>query len=189
VTHDANLSGITLSEAAGDVVLRDGTRVHIRPIRPEDDHALVDFFDHLSPQSVYQRFFTQLLELSEGMAFQLSHVNYTNRMALVAETTTDPPEIMGIGRYAPVDDTPPEERIVELGLTVLDRWQGRGLGRVLMRETLRVAVRNGFVRYRADILADNRKILHLLATEARVVEAKSSGGVTSLLLEAHIDHL
>ena len=58
-----------------DVTLRDGAKVHIRPIRPEDDHVLVDLFHHLSPQSIYQRFFTAMPELTPGMARYLSHVN------------------------------------------------------------------------------------------------------------------
>jgi acetyltransferase len=172
------------AQPAGDVVLRDGTRVHIRPIRPEDDHALVNAFDSLSPQSVYQRFFSAMPELSDQMAWHLSHVNYTNRMALVAETAEDnPPKLMGVGRFEPLDD-PARPEVVELGLIVWDEWHGRGLGRILLRETLRVAARHGFHRFSAEILADNRKILHLLATEAKVVESKSSGGVTSLLLES-----
>jgi RimJ/RimL family protein N-acetyltransferase len=170
------------AEAAGDVVLRDGTRVHIRPIRPEDDHALVDAFDHLSPQSVYQRFFTAMPELSDQMAHHLSHVNYTNRMALVAETAEDnPPRLMGVGRFEPMGD-PVQADVVEIGLIVLDEWHGRGLGRILLRETLRIAVQHGFHRYSAEILSDNRKIFRLLSTEAEILESKSSGGVTSLLL-------
>ena len=54
------------------------------------DHALVDAFDGLSPQSVYQRFFAALPHLTEEMAHRLSHVNYTSRMALVATVWTCP---------------------------------------------------------------------------------------------------
>lgn len=178
--------GINLADTAGDVVLRDGTRVHIRPIRPEDDQALVDAFDHMSPQSVYQRFFAALPQLSDEMAFRLSHVNYTNRMALVAETAeTDPPRLMGVGRYERLeDDVGAHSDVVELGLTVIDEWHGRGLGRLLLRAILRVAARNGIYRYHAEILADNRKILHLLSTEARIVSSSSSGGITTLHLES-----
>lgn len=172
-----------LAEAAGDAVLRDGTRVHIRPIRPEDDHILVDAFDHLSPQSVYQRFFAALPELSQDMAFRLSHVNYTDRMALVAETAeTDFPQLMGVARYEPISPASGHTDVVELGLVVLDEWHGRGLGRILLREILRVARRNGIYRYTADIIADNRKILRLLSTEARILSTRTAGGVTTLQL-------
>jgi hypothetical protein len=70
-----------------DFTLKDGAVVHIRPIRPEDDHALVGIFNQLSPQTVYQRFFQALPELSPGMARYLANVNQTNRMALSAQMT------------------------------------------------------------------------------------------------------
>ncbi len=202
------------AEAGNDLALRDGTRVHVRPIRPEDDHALVEAFHHMSPQTIYQRFFAALPELSPDMAWRFSHVNYTNRMALVAETVdSDPPQLMAVGRYErtrsasthpePIHpgsthpgSTHPEPTLesnhdskqdsdtAELGLVVLDQWQGLGLGRMLLRQILAVAGRNGITRFTADILADNRRMLHLLATEARVVQSKSSGGITTLLLSS-----
>jgi GNAT superfamily N-acetyltransferase len=201
---------VTIPAAAGnDLALRDGTRVHIRPIRPEDDHALVEAFHHMSPQTIYQRFFAALPELSPDMAWRFSHVNYTNRMALVAEIAdSHPPQLMAVGRYertprfettrrgltdlesahpepshpGPSDAPNQDSDIAELGLVVLDQWQGLGLGRILLRQTLAIAASNGITRFTADILADNRRMLHLLSTEARVVESRSSGGVTTLLL-------
>jgi RimJ/RimL family protein N-acetyltransferase len=179
-----SLSQAPDADAAGDVLLRDGTRVHIRPIRPEDDRVLVEGFHQMSPLTVYQRFFSALPELSEDMAWHLSHVNYTNRMALIAETAdANSPQLMGVARY----DRTPGADVSELGLVVLDQWQGRGLGRILLREILRVAARNGLHRFTADILADNRRMLHLLATEAEIVESKSSAGVTTLLLSTKAD--
>jgi GNAT superfamily N-acetyltransferase len=179
------------TEAGNNLALRDGTRVHIRPIRPEDDHALVKAFHHMSPQTIYQRFFAALPELSPDMAWRLSHVNYTNRMALVAETAdSDPPQLMAVGRYErtprpePTHESNQNPDTAELGLVVLDRWQGLGLGRILLRQILAIAARNGITRFTADILADNRRMLHLLATEARVIESKSSGGITTLLVSS-----
>lgn len=172
------------AEPSDSLTLRDGTRVHIRPIRPEDDHALVEAFHHMSPQTVYQRFFAALPELSEEMAWRFSHVNYTNRMALVAETPdSDPPQLMAVARYERTKDV----GVAELGLVVVDEWQGRGLGRILLRRILAVAATHGITRFTADILADNRRMLHLLATEARVCHSKSSGGVTTLLLSSEPD--
>jgi GNAT superfamily N-acetyltransferase len=186
-------------EAGNDLALRDGTRVHIRPIRPEDDHALVEAFQHMSPQTIYQRFFAALPELSPDMAWRFSHVNYTNRMALVAETAdSEPPQVIAVGRYErtrsepthpgspheSTNDSTPDSDTAELGLVVLDQWQGRGLGRILLHQLLAVAARNGITRFTADILADNRRMLHLLATEGRVIQSKSSGGVTTLLLSS-----
>ena len=175
------------SEAGNDLALRDGTRVHIRPIRPEDDHVLVEAFDHMSPQTVYQRFFAALPELSAGMAWHLSHVNYTSRMALVAETAdSNAPQLMAVARYERVPRTTATDdpEVAELGLVVVDEWQGRGLGRILIRQILAVAALHGITRFTADSLADNRRMLHILATEAHVCQSKTTGGVTTLLLSS-----
>ncbi len=160
-----------------DVRLTDGTQVHIRPIRPEDDHVLVESFRHLSPESVYQRFFTALPELSEGMARYLANVNETNRLALVAEVDS---ELVAVGRYERTKDP----GLVELALVVLDAWQNRGLGRILLREIMRAAESNGIHRFRADVLAENRRMLRLLVTESNIYERKTEAGVTTLLFTA-----
>jgi GNAT superfamily N-acetyltransferase len=108
-------------------------------------------------------------------------VNYTNRMALVAEIAdSQPGQVMAVGRYERTDD----RDVAELGLVVLDEWQGRGLGRILLRQILAVAATHGITRFTADILSDNRRMLHLLATETRVSQSKSSAGVTTLSLES-----
>jgi RimJ/RimL family protein N-acetyltransferase len=158
-----------------DVTLRDGTVAHIRPIRPEDDHVLVESFQRLSPETVYQRFFTALPELTPGMARYLANVNYTNRLALVAEVDS---ELAAVVRYERTGD--PE--VAELGLVVLDAWQNRGLGRILLREILAAAGRNGIHRFRADVLAENRRMLRLLATEAHIDDRKTEAGVATLFL-------
>lgn len=158
-----------------DFTLKDGTSVHIRPIQPDDDQALVDIFKHLSPQSVYQRFFQALPELSPGMARYLANVNYTNRMALVAEAAG---VAIGVGRYERTGD--PET--VELAIVVLDEWQDRGLGRILLKEILRTGEANGIRRFRADVLAENRRMLRLLAQESKILERKTESGIASLLI-------
>jgi RimJ/RimL family protein N-acetyltransferase len=161
-----------------DITLKDGSGVHIRQICPEDEQRLVEFSRILSPQSAYQRFFTALPELSPGMARYLSNLNTSNRLALVAEAGS---KLVGVARY----ERTPEPDLVELGLVILDEWQNRGLGRILLRAILRAGEANGIARFRADVLAENRRMLRLLATEARIMERKTEAGITSLILTAH----
>jgi GNAT superfamily N-acetyltransferase len=161
-----------------DFTLKDGTIVHIRPIRPGDDHALIEIFKHLSPQSVYQRFFQALPELSPGMAVYLANAHYTDRMALVAEAGG---EMIGVGRYERTSDP----GVADLALVLLDEWQNRGLGRILLREILKVGKSNGIRRFRADVLAENRRMLRLLAQESQILEQKTEAGVASFLVAPH----
>jgi GNAT superfamily N-acetyltransferase len=163
---------------SSDLTLNDGTQIHIRPIHPEDEPRLIDIFNHLSPQSVYQRFFMAASELSPGMARHLATVDYNRRMALIAEVASEP---VAVGRWEPSED--PDT--VELALVVRDDWQNRGIGRVLLRETLRVAETHGIRRFRADVIADNRRMLRLLATEAKILERRTEAAVTTLILTQH----
>ena len=159
-----------------DVILRDGTRVLVRPIRPEDDHALVQAFERMSPQTVYQRFFAAIPELTDDMAHHLSHLDGANRLALVAEVDG---EVAAVGRYERTSDP----GVVELGLVVVDKWQNRGLGRILLRATVEEGARRGIQHFRAEVLSENPRMLHLLAEEMEIREIHSQSGVTTLLLE------
>src|SRR5258705_13803635 len=109
-----------------DVALKDGTPVHIRPIRPEDDHLLIEWFRHLSTETIYQRFFTNMSELPPAMARYAANAHFVNRMALVAESGS---ELIGVVRYERTEDP----AVVELALLIADEWQNRGLGRILLR--------------------------------------------------------
>lgn len=157
-----------------DMTLTDGTRVHIRPIRPEDDRVLVELFSRLSPETVYQRFFSALPELSPGMARHLADAHERNRLALAAEVDS---EVVAVARYEPTDDSD----VVELALVVADAWQNRGLGRILLRGILRAAGANGIHGFRADVLAENRRMLRLLATEGDIYDRKTEAAVSTLL--------
>jgi GNAT superfamily N-acetyltransferase len=161
---------------ASGAVLKDGTAVHIRPIRPEDDRLLIEIFNRLSPQSVYQRFFTNVSELTPGMARYLADANSARRLALMAEIAG---EVVAVGRYEPT----PDPETVELALVVLDEWQDKGLGRIMVREILKVGWANGIKRFRADVLAENRRMLHLLAQEAGILERRTEAGVTTLMVQ------
>jgi GNAT superfamily N-acetyltransferase len=71
--------------------------------------------------------------------------------------------------------------LIELGLVIMDEWQNRGLGRILLREIMRAAERNGIYTFRADVLAENRRMLRLIATEGQLQERKTEAGVTTIL--------
>jgi RimJ/RimL family protein N-acetyltransferase len=166
-----------IEKLESDHALRDGAAIHIRPIRPEDDRSLIKIFNRSSPQTVYQRFFTVLSELTPAMVRYLSNVDYFHRFALIAEADSEP---VGVARY----ERTGVPGTVELGLAVVDDWQSRGLGRILFREVLRAAQRNNIHRFCADVLAENRRMLRLLATECQIQDWKTEAGVTTLQFTA-----
>jgi RimJ/RimL family protein N-acetyltransferase len=167
-------------ELERDVVLRDGSRVRIRPIRPDDEPRLHALYGRLSEHTAYQRFFTVLKRLPPDWAHFFANVDYRRRLALVAEADVEGrPELIGVGRYessAGKDDVP------ELAFVVEDAWQGKGLGNVLIREVVEAGVARGFRRFRAYVLAHNPRMLSLLARRMDVLETTAEGAVRILLL-------
>ena len=83
-------------EWEADVVLRDGTVAHVRPITPDDAEGVRHFHSLQSAESIYLRFFAPLRELSDRDIHRFTHVDHHDRVALVATLDS---EIIGIGRY------------------------------------------------------------------------------------------
>src|ERR1700691_5514573 len=109
------------------VALRSGDVVRIRPVRPDDAPALARAYTNLGEQSRYRRFFTAMPELSEQTLRAAVEVDHVNHEALVALPLL-PREIVGECRYIRLSDRPDT---ADLAVTVVDAWQGRGLGSVL----------------------------------------------------------
>jgi len=169
--------------------LKDGTVIHLRPIRPDDAPRLVALFDRLSQQTAYQRFFSVLKRLPLAYARVFVNVDYRQRLAIVAEMVAPAgPELIGVGRYEPADATElapgivptVAPTIVEVAFVVQDAWQGRGLGSILLDEVLRAGVARGVQHFRAFVLADNYRMLGLLARRTEITGRKLEEGVVSV---------
>ncbi len=171
------MQGKSSNQLESAATLKDGGSIHIRPIRPEDDRLLVQLFNNSSPRTVYQRFHTAIAELTPTMARYLSNVDNRDRLALIAETDNEP---VGVARYEPTNDP----GLVELSLIVVDDWQDRGIGRILLREVFRAAEGNGIHRFCAHVLSENRRMLRLLVTEGQIQGSKTAAGVTTVWLTA-----
>jgi RimJ/RimL family protein N-acetyltransferase len=161
------------------VVLKDGARVRLRPIAPADEAELIALHGRLSRQTAYQRFFMVMPRLPANWAHRLANVDYERRLALVVE---DPPSaaLVAVARYESTDD--PET--VEVAFVVQDSWQNRGLGTLLFAELLRAATLNGHGRFRAWVLADNRRMLDMIARFGAVTERRLEHGVVELTFTA-----
>lgn len=158
------------------VTLADGSRVRIRPIRPDDAPRLCALYDRLSTATAYQRFFTVLHRLPPDWARVFATVDYHHRLALVAERDAGG-ELIGVGRY---ESKGPAE-VPEVAFVVQDAWQGKGLGRLLLQDLLAAGAARGLRRFRAHVLADNARMLDLLARFADVLETRMEDGVKVLL--------
>ena len=168
-------------ELERDVLLKDGTRVHLRPIRPDDAPRLQVLYDRLSRHTAYQRFFTVMKRLPPDWARILASVDYRTRLALVAERPGEHgPELIGVGRYEPTD----EPGGAEVAFVVQDGWQNKGLGTVLFNAVLDAATARGIARFRAWVLTDNRRMLDLIVRFGDIKQRKTEQGVTELVFTA-----
>ena len=115
------------------ITLKDGFSARIRPIRPDDEPRLVDLYERLSRHTAYQRFFTVLRRLPSDWYHFFANVDYVRRLALVVEReTVAGVQLIGVGRYEPAE----EPDTAEVAFVVEDRWQGRGLGGLLLEAVL-----------------------------------------------------
>ena len=135
-----------------DALLRDGTAVHVRPIRPEDEDALVAFHSRLSPQTIYRRFFSPRPVLPPKDVHRFTNVDYRQRMALIALING---EMAGVARY----DSKAGTDQAEVAFVIEDRHQGRGLGSLLLEHLAAAARERGVKTFFAETMADNRAML------------------------------
>jgi acetyltransferase len=138
--------------------MKDGTPVTIRPIRPEDEPAMVRFHETLSERSVYLRYF-HLMNLEQRTQHErltrICFIDYDREMALVAETPDR--EIIGVSRMTKIHGAPE----AEVAVLINDRWQGRGLGKELLSRLQVVGADEKLTRLVADILPDNRGVMRI----------------------------
>jgi len=144
------------AELEGEMRLRDGTLVAVRPIRPEDAEFERRFFDALSEQSRYQRFLNQMVHLPPQMLARFTQLDYDRELALVV-LAPGGGEFIGVGRYSPNADG----ETAEFALTVADAWQGRGVGRAMLERLCACARAAGYRTLYGYILNANREMLGL----------------------------
>lgn len=141
----------------GDWTLKNGRRVTLRPIRPEDELMMVKFHQTLSERSVYMRYFGAL-KLSQRVAHErltrICFSNYDREMALVADSTspeTGEREILGVGRLSKLRSGPDGE----IAILITDACQHFGLGTELLRRLIEIAKNEKLHRLIAHILPEN----------------------------------
>ncbi|WP_030301463.1 bifunctional GNAT family N-acetyltransferase/acetate--CoA ligase family protein [Streptomyces katrae] len=143
-----------------DVVLRDGGTARIRPITTEDAGRLVSFYEQVSDESKYYRFFAPYPRLSDRDVHRFTHHDYVDRVGLAA---TVGEEFIGTVRYdrigpdgrpasAPADEA-------EVAFLVQDAHQGRGVASALLEHIGAVARERGIRRFAAEVLPANSKMI------------------------------
>jgi GNAT superfamily N-acetyltransferase len=130
------------------ISLDDGSEVTLSPLRPEDRYLLVDGLEQLSPESRFTRFGQGLAHLTHAELEYLSNVDQRTHVAWGGSIDEDS---AGVGRYICLE----EDGIAEVAVTVIDDYQGLGLGTLLFQALAAVARHDGVRAFRFEVVPGN----------------------------------
>ncbi|UPT85540.1 GNAT family N-acetyltransferase [Bradyrhizobium barranii subsp. apii] len=127
--------------------LRDGSPVEVRALRPEDEADMLAALDQASPQSLQRRFFAMKRHFSDKERAFFMDVDFKNQIALVARAEEAGRKAVVGGRRYIVSEPGQAER----AFMVVDAWQGRGVGSMLMRHLVDIARETGLKELTAEV--------------------------------------
>ena len=157
--------------------LKDGNEVTIRAMRPDDKERLVKAFLHLEPQTIRTRFFYAKKTLSDDDLRWLDEINRGEHVGLVATVPAGGDElIIGEGSYAVFG------RTAEIGFTVADAWQRRGIANRLLCHLADMARNHGIREFEAYVLPENAPMLAVFRRSGFPMTTQYGEGVVNVTL-------
>ena len=159
------------------VRLSKGTNVLLRLVRPDDKERLQNGFRKLSSQSRYKRFFTAKQSLTNAELDYFTELDQSEHFALGAIEFNDRGEEgdgVGIARFIRLTD---DATSAEVAITVIDRMQGNGIGRIMLEKLLAAAAERNVSRFRFEYLPHNRNMRKLIQSVCQVVNYTKEDGI------------
>ncbi|GGJ05102.1 bifunctional acetate--CoA ligase family protein/GNAT family N-acetyltransferase [Streptomyces brasiliensis] len=164
-----------------DVVLRDGGTARIRPITVDDADRLVSFYEQVSDESKYYRFFAPYPRLSAKDVHRFTHHDFVDRVGLaatiggefIATVRYDRIGVDGAPASAPADEA-------EVAFLVQDAHQGRGVASALLEHIAAVARERGIRRFAAEVLPANTKMIKVFTDAGYTQKRSFEDGVVRL---------
>jgi RimJ/RimL family protein N-acetyltransferase len=158
--------------------LRDGRKVEIRSLRPQDRSTLVAAAGRASAQSLYRRFFAVRRNFSEREIDFFVNVDFTNQVALVAVMEeAGRPTIVGGARYVLL-----EPGKAEVAFAIIDDYQGHGIGSVLLRHLVGLARAVGIKELIAEVLPEDIPMLKVFERSGLRLATRRESGVVHVSL-------
>jgi RimJ/RimL family protein N-acetyltransferase len=139
-------------------VLRDGARVFVRPLKPDDENLYPDFLSEVTAEDLRLRFFAPVKELSPEFIGKLTHLDYAKAMAFIAldEQTG---QMLGVVRL----HYDPDGQAGEYAVLVRSHLKSHGLGWLLMHRMIEYAQAKGLARVHGQVLTENSTMLSMCA--------------------------
>jgi acetyl coenzyme A synthetase (ADP forming)-like protein len=161
---------------SGRLILRDGSTATIRLAQPQDCEAMTHFFAGLSTDSRRRRFFGSSGPAPQMVAGFCDSSNPRNQLSLIVLRSGDTgPRIIATGNYAALG-----EQTAEVAIAVDDAFHGKGIGSLLLERLTLLAVRNGFRRFRALTMSDNKAMLDVFQQSGFECRRKYADGYVEI---------
>ena len=156
-----------------DWLLRDGTPVLLRPMKPEDEPLVSDFLGKCSEETIYFRYFKLIKKWTHEMLIRFTQNDYDRELGLMAIGLPPGPEIMmGVSRMVMAAD----RSTAEFAVIVADPWQGKGLGPKLVERITEIAREQGVKLLTGDVLAQNQPMLEMVKRLGFALRKDIEGG-------------
>lgn len=156
-----------------------GLTILLRPVKLSDEPLLKDFFNFLSDQSLYRRFISMRQDMPHERLQEFVVIDYTKEMVILATVREGEVEkVVGVGQYG-INE---ENRTAEVALVVKDEYQNKGIGWELLSYLTYLAKREGLLGFTAEVLVENKPMLHLFEKMGFDIQKRIAQGVYELQL-------
>lgn len=156
-----------------------GLEILLRPIRISDEPLLKDFFYSLSDKSLYRRFMSPRKDIPHQQLQEFVIIDYSRETVILASVKTgEREEVVGLGQYSISEAT----HMAEVGFTVRDDYQNRGIGTELLSYLTLLAKRQGLLGFTAETLMENTAMLHLFDIMDFDIKKSGTAGVYELTM-------
>jgi RimJ/RimL family protein N-acetyltransferase len=169
---------VNAAEYSVEELLRDGSRIEIRALKPSDRDELQSAVGRMSDESLQRRFFAPKRYFSEHEIDYYVNVDFVSHVALVAVLNVEGrAPIVGGGRYIVI-----QPGVAEVAFGIDDAYQGRGLGGLLMKHLTAIARASALRQLVAEVLPGNVAMLSVFKKAGLEMTTKKEGGVAQVML-------
>ncbi len=156
---------------------RSGLEILLRPVKLNDEPLLKEFFYSLSENTLYRRFLSVRKDMPHERLQPFVVIDYTKQMVLLAVIKKEErEEVVGVGQY----DMDESTYTAEVGFAVKDDYQNKGIGTELLSYLTLIAKREGLLGFYAEVLVENRAMLHLFEKMGFDIEKRREEGIYEL---------
>jgi acyl-CoA hydrolase/GNAT superfamily N-acetyltransferase len=154
-----------------------GVQIFLRPVKISDESMIKDFFYSLSDQSLHRRFMSMRYDMHHDRLQEFVVVDYSREMLILAYKKEDEKEtIIAMGQYFLSE----KSHFAEVAFVTRDEYQGKGIGREILTYLTYLAKREGLLGFTAEVLMENRPMLHLFETMGFDLQKHTEQGMVEL---------